>query len=106
MAFRDVAWEAVLLHEQKSKDYGTEADPYANVRAAEEFGLPSWVGIYIRMNDKMTRVKNFVRKGSLANEGIRDSLLDMFVYAGIALDEFDRVNGEVNDGVPAESSET
>lgn len=39
----------------------------------------------IRANDKMTRVKNMAKKGYLANESVEDSLLDIAVYAIIAL---------------------
>jgi len=73
------------LHDLKQQDYGTEVDPFANVRAAEEFGVPAWLGCLIRMNDKMTRLKNFSKKGSLSNEGVEDSLRDLAVYSLIAL---------------------
>jgi hypothetical protein len=92
--FKAVAEEAVALHDKKNKDYGTEADPYYNVRSSQEFGIPAWLGVYIRMNDKMTRVKAFARKGNLENESLRDSLLDLFVYAGIALDLYDEEAGD------------
>jgi len=73
------------LHDKKQRDYGTEGDPFANVRAAEDFGVPAWLGCLIRMNDKMTRLKNFAKKGELANEGVEDSLRDLAVYSLIAL---------------------
>lgn len=86
---RAVGEEAFDLHDKKQKDYGTTDDPYANVRASEAFGVPAWLGVYIRINDKVTRIKTFAQKGELANESLRDSLLDIFVYAGIALDLYD-----------------
>ena len=33
----------------------------------------------------MTRLETFVQKGTLANEGVEDSLLDLAVYSIIAL---------------------
>ena len=86
---RRVFDEAMELHDQKQKDYGTEGDPYANVRASAEFGIPAWLGVYVRINDKVKRIKTFASKGELANESLRDSLQDIIVYAGIALDLYD-----------------
>ena len=77
--------EAAELHAKKQRDYGTGEDPFANVRATEKFGIPAWVGVAIRMNDKITRIQSMVKKGSLANESVEDSLLDIGVYAIIAL---------------------
>jgi hypothetical protein len=73
------------LHDRKQQDYGTDADPFANVRASEEFGIPAWMGAVLRGNDKMSRLKTYAKKGTLANEGVEDSLRDMAVYALIAL---------------------
>lgn len=76
--------EALETHNKKSKDYGSEGDPYKNVRASEEFGIPAWVGAVLRSNDKITRLKKFAQTGSLANESAEDSLLDNVVYFAIA----------------------
>jgi len=72
------------MHDRKQEDYGSEADPFANVRASEEFGVPAWVGALVRLNDKVTRLKAFARKGTLRNESAKDSMLDIAVYALIA----------------------
>jgi hypothetical protein len=73
------------LHDRKQQDYGTDTDPFANVRASEDFGVPAWLGCLIRMNDKMSRLKTFSKSGSLSNEGVGDSLQDLAVYSLIAL---------------------
>ena len=73
------------LHEQKSKDYGSHQDPHANLRASEAFGVPAWVNALLRINDKISRLAQFVRRGWLANEGAEDSLIDIAVYSVIAL---------------------
>ena len=73
------------LHDRKRLDYGTDSDSFANVQASEEFGIPAWLGAAIRANDKMSRLKTFALKGSLANESVEDSLLDLAAYALIAL---------------------
>ena len=72
------------MHDRKQEDYGSEADPFANVRASEEFGVQAWVGALVRLNDKVTRLKAFARKGTLRNESAKDSMLDIAVYALIA----------------------
>jgi len=72
------------LHDKKQVDYGTNSDPFANVRSSEEWGVPGWVGAMVRLNDKVHRLKQYVRNGSLANEGVVDSLRDIAVYALIA----------------------
>jgi hypothetical protein len=73
------------LHDKKQADYGKDDDPFANIRSASEFGVPSWTGALIRMNDKMNRLKAFSIRGSLENESAADSLRDIAVYALIAL---------------------
>lgn len=73
------------MHDRKSTDYGAEHDPLANIRASEEWGIPAWVGAMVRANDKVHRLKRFAERGSLANESVEDSLLDIAVYSLIAL---------------------
>lgn len=72
------------LHSRKSADYGT-SDPLANVRSATAFGVPAWVGVMIRAEDKMQRIRSMAAKGSLKNESVEDSLIDLANYAVIAL---------------------
>ena len=81
------------LHDRKRADYGTDGDSFANVRASEEFGVPAWLGAVVRANDKMSRLKTFALRGSLANEGVEDSLLDLAAYALIALVLFREAGG-------------
>lgn len=84
--FEKVLDEMRALHAKKSLDYGSGDDPLANIRASEKFGIPAWVGAIVRGNDKMTRIQSFLKKGSLANESLEDSLLDLAVYSIIALE--------------------
>lgn len=83
--FYNALIEAALLHAQKQRDYGKTEDPFANVRASEEWGIPGWVGAMIRANDKVRRLQTFAETGTLANEGVRDSFIDLAVYSLIAL---------------------
>lgn len=83
--FHKLVQEIGDLHDRKQQDYGSDTDPFANVRASTEWGVPAWVGALVRLNDKVTRLKSFARKGSLANESAEDSMRDIAVYALIAL---------------------
>lgn len=82
--FEDVCKEMIALHNKKGIDYGSDDDPYANVRASQGFGVPPWLGAVIRLNDKIIRVQSFVRNGKLENESLYDSLRDIAVYGVIA----------------------
>lgn len=84
-AFNDILAEMQALHDKKAADYGRDEDPFANVRASEDFNVPGWQGCLIRANDKMRRLQTYSKKGKLANEGVEDSLLDLAVYSVIAL---------------------
>ncbi len=86
-------FEAILdemreLSRRKQADYGRESDPFANVSASEEFGIPPWVGALVRAQDKMRRLQAAARGSQLANEGVEDSLIDLANYAVIALGLF------------------
>jgi len=83
--FYDKLIAAALLHAKKQRDYGKEGDPFANVRASEEWGVPGWVGAMIRATDKVRRLQTHATRGSLINESVEDSLLDLAVYSLISL---------------------
>jgi hypothetical protein len=90
----DSAWERVLseidrLHTMKQADYGTDHDPYNNLRSGEPYGVPAWLHTHIMCQHKANRVQSFVEKGSLENEHVRDSLIDLAVYAIAAVVLFD-----------------
>lgn len=83
--FHEILHELGDLHDAKQADYGTDKDPFNNIRGAEDWGVSGWIGAGIRMNDKIRRLQSFARKGSLKNESVEDSLRDIAVYAIIAL---------------------
>ncbi len=84
-AFHDVLTEMGLLHNQKQSDYGRTNDPFANVRASEDFGIPAWVGCMTRANDKMVRLQKAARGGTMVNDSTEDDFIDLAVYAAIGL---------------------
>lgn len=91
--FDSILAEMSALHNKKGKDYGGATDPYANVRASAEFGVAPWIGALIRLNDKITRLKSFIRRGELANESALDSIQDIAVYAVIMRVLYEEENG-------------
>jgi len=82
----DEAWE---LHVAKNAGYAGEdnADPWANFRMSEAFGISAVDGCLVRMSDKYIRVTNLRRRpaNDKVNESIRDTLLDLAAYAYIAV---------------------
>lgn len=72
------------LHSRKQHDYGAGEDPFANLRASQDFGVEPWIAVIIRLNDKVTRLKSLIAKGELKNEPVTDSFKDIAVYALIA----------------------
>lgn len=83
--FYELLGQMGLLHASKQMDYGKEADPFANVRASEEWGMAPWVGAMVRISDKIRRLQMFAQRGDLANESAEDSMLDIAVYQIIGL---------------------
>ena len=77
--------EMRALHLRKAADYGTDDDPLANLRQSADFGVAPWLATAVRFNDKVTRLKTFAQKGTLCNEGVEDTLLDMATYALLIL---------------------
>jgi hypothetical protein len=91
---RDPGYSAVMaeiqaMHDAKQQDYGTDTDPWSNVRASEPYGIPAWVHASTLVDHKSKRIQAFVSKDRLENEGVRDSLIDRAVYAIAAVVLFD-----------------
>jgi hypothetical protein len=106
---RNPLYDAVIeemdaVHDSKNADYGAAEDPFKNFMGSEEYDIPAWLGAEIRIGDKTRRVQEFVKKGKLNNESVRDSLLDRAIYCVIQVALYDRAQ-EVNDGVPAEGDQ-
>jgi hypothetical protein len=83
--FHEILRELGELHDLKSRDYGTEEEPFANIQGSREWGVLPWVGAMVRATDKLRRLQKFAREGKLANEAVEDSFRDLAVYAVIAL---------------------
>ncbi len=82
-AFESLLEEMRQTHRKKAADYGTDKDPFANIRSSEELDVPASKGAWLRGKDKVKRNDQFFRTGKLANESIKDSLLDLANYCVI-----------------------
>ena len=83
--FHDILDECKSLHDRKQQDYGRDTDPFANVRGSTDWDMPAWVGAMVRANDKIRRLQQYNKKGTLANEGVADAFMDLINYAAIAM---------------------
>ena len=92
--FVEIVQEMIDLHDKKQSDYGRDTDPFANVRGSTEWDMPAWVGAMVRAQDKIRRLQQYNKKGTLANEGARDAFMDLAVYAVIALCLWEEEEGE------------
>lgn len=75
--------QALGIMEDKNHDYrGGTGDPYANFRGSTSLDIHPVVGILLRIQDKMMRIRTFVEKGELKvkGESIDDALMDMINY--------------------------
>lgn len=88
--FHEILTELGALHDEKSKGYGTDEDPFANVRGSEEWGVEAWIGGMIRGTDKIRRLQTFARKGELPFEAVEDAFRDLAVYCVISLVLFEQ----------------
>src|SRR5690242_17304678 len=92
--FHEILREMAVLHDKKQRDYGSNEDPFANVQASTEWGVPAWQGAMIRACDKVKRLQTFADKGELANESVVDAFNDLAVYAVIARVLYEREDSD------------
>ena len=79
----DTTAKARSLMERKNHDYrGGTSDPFANFRGSTAFGVHPVIGILLRMQDKMNRIRTFVESGQLHVTGEKwgDSIEDLINY--------------------------
>lgn len=66
---------------KKGADYATNEDPFANLSLSEHLGLTSTeVAVFSRLLDKVSRIANYLKKGELQNESVKDSIQDLIGY--------------------------
>jgi hypothetical protein len=85
-AFYDLCDRIKAIHASKSRDYGSEHDPLANIRNGAAFvGIEPWRAAMVRLSDKVTRLATFNRTGTLTHEGVEDTLVDLASYSLLTL---------------------
>ena len=86
--------EALSLINSKNDDYANPTDFYVNFRLCEQAGIPMFIGVHVRMLDKISRLNSFIerfnRTGEITahHESIEDTLLDTINYSAIMLDTY------------------
>lgn len=73
----EMSQRSKALMKAKNGDYASDEDPLANFR---RHGL---LGMAVRLDDKMARLNNFVKRGVLnvVDESLDDTLCDIINYA-------------------------
>lgn len=80
---KELCDRACILMKQKSEDYATGSDPFANFKRGEILGFATAEeGLMLRVVDKISRISTFLKKGHLTveNESVADSILDIINY--------------------------
>ena len=70
----------------KRVDYSGLIDPYANFRRSELFGVPAWLGVIIRMTDKLSRIQSITNAAGVSqvkSELLVDTIADLINYSRI-----------------------
>lgn len=85
--YMDVLDELKELTLKKRAGYSPGADPFANFRMSETFGVKPEVGIMIRVMDKIARIASLMKNpdNDKVGESLRDTLMDAGNYCLIAV---------------------
>lgn len=95
--FFELLKELAAIHETKNAGYSGRhnADPLANFRLAERFGVTPFRGCMIRLSDKFARAANLVMdpRNEQVNESLVDTLKDLAGYCLIAICLYEEEHG-------------
>jgi hypothetical protein len=73
--------EIAALHSRKNHDYAKTDEPLSNFHRSRALGVEPWRGVLVRMSDKWSRIEQLSSGKVAKNESLRDSLIDLAVYA-------------------------
>jgi len=84
--FESIVNNMKAIHKAKNHDYAGE-NYLSDLTASNRMGVEAWVNVSLRLQQKMSRLENFVkqRKLEVKDEGIEDTLKDLAVYSVLAL---------------------
>lgn len=86
--FMELVEQIKDLHLRKNAGYaGQSPDPWYNFRMAELFDVSAFRGCLVRMTDKMSRISSLTKNpaNDKVGESIKDTLMDLSIYALIAI---------------------
>jgi len=85
--FYEILEDMGELHSKKNHDYAGTSDPLKNLRACTRLDLEPFMGVMVRLQDKWSRLEEFVKSGKLMvkGESVKDTLMDNAVYSILAI---------------------
>ena len=85
--FYEILEQMKDLHSRKNHDYAGTSDPLKNLRACTQLELEPFIGVMVRLQDKWSRLEEFVKSGKLMvkGESVKDTLMDNAVYSVLAI---------------------
>jgi hypothetical protein len=95
MSNADDAHEFLKHQVEQYKTYLSKNEAYG--KSYKDYGA---IGIIIRMNDKINRMKTITKSSvsiNVGDESVRDSIKDLGCYCILALMELDRLESEQDD---------
>ena len=88
--FETITKEMLELYKNKNADYGSSVnDTY------KKYGMVSYL---VRMEDKLNRARTLVQKQTqnVADEKLRDTLIDLSVYSVLAIIEMEKEENKIH----------
>lgn len=85
--FYEILEQMKDLHSRKNHDYAGTSDPLKNLRACERVSLEPFLGVLVRLQDKWSRIEEFVKSGTLMvkGESVIDTLMDNAIYSVLGI---------------------
>ncbi len=85
--FYEMLKQMADLHSRKNHDYAGDSDPLKNLKACTRLNLRPFMGVMVRLQDKWSRLEEFVKSGKLMvkGESVIDTLMDNAVYSLLAI---------------------
>lgn len=81
----EILQELIELHDSKEHDYTGGRQPFENYRRAERLGIPAWLSVMARIEEKIGRIETFATNGgNLYHESVLESIRDISLHAAIA----------------------
>ena len=80
MNLLEIAHKMIVTHVNKDHDYA-EFEPLGNLKASKKLGIAPWLGVLIRMGDKVHRIQSVSKKGAKVDETLEDAILDLAIYS-------------------------